>query len=73
MSCNDEQLKFSVFLINQIAKKTQKPVNLIYEFLATSGVLDDYVINCYDVLHTLGKEYLIEDVTGLMQDRGVAI
>ena len=24
--------------------------------------LDNYIIKCYDVLHTQGKEYLVEDL-----------
>lgn len=27
-------------------------------------------VNPYDVLHTLGKEYLVEDITDLVNDRG---
>ena len=73
MSCNDDQLKFSIFIINQIAKAKKKPTNVVFKTLSETGVLDDYVINCYDMLHTLGKEYLVEDITGMLSDRGAAI
>ena len=73
MRCSDEQLKFSVFIINQISQAAKKPTAVVFDYLAESGVLDDYIINCYDTLHTLGKEYLVEDITGLLHDRGVAI
>ena len=73
MSCNNEQLKFSVFIINQISQAIKKPSAVVFSFLAESGVLDDYIIGCYDSLHTLGREYLIEDITGLLHDRGYAI
>ena len=73
MTCNNEQLKFSVFIINQISIALGKPSTVVFNFLAESGVLDDYIIGCYDTLHTLGREYLIEDITGLLNDRGVAI
>jgi hypothetical protein len=73
MTCTDEQLKFSVFIINQISKALEKPSTMVFNFLAESGVLDDYIIGCYDTLHTLGREYLIEDITGLLHDRGVSI
>ena len=73
MSCNDEQLKFSVFIINQISQSLKKPTDVVYKFLAESGVLDDYIIGCYDSLHTLGREYLVDDITGLLNDRGVII
>jgi len=73
MSVNDEQLKFSVFLINQIAQTIKKPTAVVYRLLSASGILDDYIIGCYDSLHTLGREYLINDVTGLLHDRGIVI
>jgi len=73
MTCTDEQLKFSIFIINQISKAIKKPSTVVFNFLAESGVLDDYIIGCYDTLHTLGREYLIEDITGLLHDRGVSI
>ena len=73
MNCNDKQLKFSVFIINQISQAVKKPTADVYRYLAESGVLDEYIIGCYDSLHTLGREYLIDDVTGMMHDRGVII
>ena len=73
MTCNDEQLKFSVFIINQFSKAIGKPSTVVFNFLAESGVLDDYIIGCYDTLHTLGREYLIDDIKGLLHDRGVVI
>jgi hypothetical protein len=36
-------------------------------------VLDNYLILHYDVLHTLGKEYLVDDVTGCVKDWGFEI
>ncbi|KAI3345643.1 DUF3791 domain-containing protein [Clostridium botulinum] len=30
-------------------------------------------IKCYDVLHTLGKEYLMEDITELIRERGIKL
>ena len=71
--CNDEQLKFRVFVINQISQSIKKPTADVYKFLVESGVLDDYIISCYDSLHTLGREYLVDDITGLLHDKGMAL
>ena len=72
-NCSDEQLKFSVFIINQISQDTKQPTGTVYKALSDSGVLDDYIIACYDTLHTLGRDYLIEDIRGMLDDRGFAI
>ena len=73
MNCNDKQLKFSIFVINQISRTINKPTADVYKYLSESGVLDEYIIGCYDSLHTLGREYLIDDITGMMRDRGIII
>ena len=72
MFCNNK-LKFCVFIINQIAQAMKKPTSIVYALLSESGVLDDYIIGCYDSLHTLGGEYLVDDITEMLRDRGVVI
>jgi len=36
-----------------------------------SDILDSYVIPCYDVLHTQGKNYIVNDILDYMKKRGV--
>ncbi|MCI6119797.1 MAG: DUF3791 domain-containing protein [Prevotella sp.] len=43
----------------------------IYQRLKTSGILMDYIVPSYDVLHTFGKEYLMDDLTDYMKEKGV--
>ena len=31
------------------------------------------VIKCYDVFHTQGKEYLVEDITDYVREKGVNV
>ncbi len=45
----------------------------VYEILNTTGILDNYIIKCYDVLHTLGKEYLVEDITEFVREKGIDV
>ncbi len=33
----------------------------------------DYILECYDTLHTLGTEYLVEDITEFAKEKGVAV
>ena len=33
----------------------------------------NYIIKCYDVLHTQGKEYLVEDITDYVREKGVNV
>ena len=66
-------LEFTVFLIHALADDWKKPYRMVYQVLNESGILDDYIVPCYDVLHTQGKQYLVEDITEFVKEKGVAI
>jgi hypothetical protein len=68
-----KSLDFSVFLIHALAEKWGKPHGWVYQVLNDSGILDDYILPYYDVLHTQGREYLVEDITGFVNERGIRV
>ena len=35
------------------------------------GIISDYIVPCYDVLHTFSREYIVEDLIDLMNKKGV--
>ncbi len=71
--CKEEELSFSIFMLYSLAAEWQKTPAAVYHILNQTGILDDYLIKCYDVLHTLGKEYLVEDVTEFVRGKGVEV
>jgi len=69
-----KQIEFAVFCIESIAEKLGQTGDVIYEMLTKeSNVLNDYIVSCYDVLHTQGKEYIVEDIIDVMKQKGVKI
>ena len=64
-----EHLSFIIFLIYSLAEDWNKSPAQVYQILSTTGILDEYIIPCYDVLHTLGKEYLVEDISEFIQEK----
>ena len=68
-----KSMEFAVFIIHALADSWGKPCSFVYKILNDSGVLDDYIVQFYDVLHTLGKQYLVDDITGFVKDRGYQI
>ena len=42
----------------------------MYSALRSSGVLNDYIVPCYDVLHTFSKDYLVEELTEVLKEKG---
>lgn len=69
--CTENELKFRVFLIHNLADKWKKTPSEVYKILNDTRILDDYIISCYDTLHTLGKNYLMEDITEFAIEKGV--
>ena len=45
----------------------------IYDALKNSDLLYQYIFQCYDVLHTQGKEYIVNDIIELMKKKGVEL
>ena len=68
---NSEVLSFVTFCVGNLADALNMSASEVYSRLRTSHILTDYIIPSYDVLHTFSKEYIIEDLIGLMQERGV--
>jgi Protein of unknown function (DUF3791) len=67
----NNQLKFTVFILNKYALATKQPITEVYQRFDELHILDDYLIKHYDVLHTLGENYLIEDLTELVAQKSV--
>lgn len=71
--CKEKELDFSVFLLYSLANKWKKTPADVYQILDSTGILDSYIIPCYDTLHTQGKEYLVEDITEYAREKGVCV
>lgn len=68
---NFEQLNFTVFCVGSISDTLQMSAGRVYHLLNDSGILKDYILPSYDVLHTFSKEYLVEDLVSYMREKGV--
>jgi hypothetical protein len=71
--CEKKELGFSIFILYSLADKWKTTPVEVYKILNSTGILDSYVIGCYDVLHTQGKEYLVDDITEFVREKGVNI
>ena len=67
------EIDFVMFVLYRVAEVWRVSVRRAYELLSSVDIVDGYLIPCFDVLHTLGAEYLVEDVCSLAAERGVAV
>ncbi len=73
IAMDKKTLEFTVFVIHALADDWNKPYRRVYQILNESGILDSYILPCYDVLHTQGKQYLVEDITEFVKEKGVTV
>ena len=66
-------LEFTVFLIHALTDDWKKPYRVVYQILNETGILDNYIVPCYDVLHTQGRQYLVEDITEFAKEKGMTV
>jgi len=67
-----EQSFFAVFCIEALANELNITGDKIYRMLTeNSDILDNYIVPCYDALHTQGKDYIVRELKEIMQKRGV--
>ncbi len=70
---NPDVLEFVVFCVENTAIKLGVSAVKVYDALFKSNILNGYIVSEYDVLHTQGKEYIVEDILEVMQERGVEV
>ena len=66
------ELEFAVFCIENVAAALGKTSGDVYRALSgDSGILHQYIVPSYDVLHTQGRDYIINDIREVMAERGI--
>jgi len=73
-SMTPDQSFFAVFCVEAVSDKLEVTGDKVYRMLTEeSDILDNYIIPCYDSLHTQGKDYIVNELIELMKKRGVKI
>lgn len=71
---NERELEFAVFCVENVAARLGKPSDDVYRALTGRGdILNQYIVPCYESLHTQGRDYIVNDILEVMQERGVTV
>ena len=69
---NSDELEFAIFCIENIALRLGIEAEKAYDALTQdSNILGHYIIPEYEILHTQGKDYIVEDILSVMREEGV--
>ena len=66
-----DPLDFVTYSIGNLSRRLNLSPTEVFPRLKQSGILYGYIVPSYDVLHTFGKEYLMEDLIEYMREKGV--
>lgn len=69
---NAKELEFCVFCIENVATRLGINPKEVYTMIAEqSDILNDYIVPEYEMLHTQGKDYIVDDIIEVMKERGI--
>ncbi len=66
-----DAMEFVTYCVSKLAGLLNMPQTEVYRRLKKSGILYDYLVPSYDVLHTFSSRYLMQDLTDFMRKKGV--
>ena len=67
---NTNELEFAVFCIENVSGYLGLTGDKVYILLTEkSDILDNYIIPCFDSLHTQGKNYIVNDIIEIMREK----
>lgn len=70
---NKESFSFVVYMIHACANKWNMMPSEVYQKLQSVGCIDCYLVPHYDILHTQGTGYIVDDIKEYLTVRGVTI
>ena len=66
---NSRKLEFAIFCIENIATRLNVKAQKVYVALSEqTNNLKEYIISEYEVLHTQGKDYIVDEIVEVMKE-----
>ena len=70
MQMQEYQLDFVTYCVGNLADRLNMSASKVFQMLRSTNILNGYMIPCYDGLHTLSKEYIMDVLINLLKKRG---
>lgn len=68
----ERELNFTIYCVGIMAERLGKTEREIYDLFSSVNLIDDYIVPCFDVLHTFSKDYIIDDLLAVIKKKEVA-
>lgn len=68
---DEKRLEFTIFCIESLSESLGISAKKVYNLIKSTDMLDNYIIPCYEPLHSQSKRYIVEDLIEVLKERGV--
>lgn len=69
MTDDERKIEFAVFCIEEVAKRLNERPEDVYHKLEALRLIEDFILGCYDALHTESREHIVDDIIEAMANR----
>lgn len=70
---SNDVLEFVTFMIGCVSLRLKKPCATVYKMMKEKNVIKDFIVDCYDSLHTFSRDYATDEVINYMRYKGLAV
>ena len=70
---NRDSFSFAVYMIHACADKWGMLPSEVYRKMQSVGCIEKYLVPHYEILHTQGTGYIVEDIREYLKIRGIAV
>jgi hypothetical protein len=67
---DEKRLEFTIFCIESLSESLGISAKKVYNLIKSTDTLDNYIIPCYEPLHSQSKRYIVEDLIEVLKERG---
>ena len=70
---NENTFPFVIYMIHACANRWNRTPKQVYRKLKDVDCIDRYLVPHYDILHTQGTDYLVDDIQEYLSVRGESV
>lgn len=67
---NEKEMDFVVYCVENLANYINEDSVKVFDLLDANDLIEGYILKFYDILHTQGKDWIVEDLVEQLEKSG---
>lgn len=67
---NEKEMDFVVYCVENLANYINEDSVKVFDLLDENELIEGYILKFYDILHTQGKDWIVEDLVEQLEKSG---